>query len=113
MFFEFMELPSLLHPLEMIARTPHISTASSNNAVSFSGSFMTMLPNPIYTGCGPERRNASRSADGVYFGSSRKKNPQTSIRYVSMLKTEIKDVTYQYRTASQRVLVPEMVTNNM
>ena len=81
------EPPSLLHPREIIARTPIARTASSRIEVSRGGSSMTMLPKPIYTGGGPSRRNASSSEDGEYIGNSRKKKPQTS-RYLVGHNTE-------------------------
>ena len=71
--------PSLLHPLDTMARTRQALTAEMIKSVMFSGFSMTMLPKPMYMGLGPARRNASNSRSGVYGFSSRKKKPQTSM----------------------------------
>lgn len=87
------EPPSLLHPREIIARTPTARTASSRIEVSRGGSSMTMLPKPIYTGGGPSRRNASSSDEGVYIGNSRKKKPHTSRHLVGHNKEGLEEIT--------------------
>lgn len=72
-------------PLEMIARTPAVFTASIMVAVNSTWSSSTMLPNPIYIGGGPDERKAWRSNGGSNCGGSRKKKPQTSRDSVSYL----------------------------
>jgi hypothetical protein len=63
----------------MIARIPSDLTACRIIFVIAAGSSMTMLPNPMYTGGLPLRRNKSRSGGEVYSGRERKKKPQTSM----------------------------------
>lgn len=56
-FGSFRPQPSLLHPLEMMALTPHARTALSSMSVIFVASSITMLPKPMYTGVDPLSRN--------------------------------------------------------
>lgn len=57
--------PNLPQPRDTIARTPSLRTLAITIFVSLSGLSMTMLPKPMYTGHGPSRRKAARSASGV------------------------------------------------
>jgi hypothetical protein len=104
--------PSLLQPLEMIARVPDIRTASRINLVIAAGSSRTILPKPMYIGLVPFRRKSWISAGGRYCGGSRKKNPHTS-GLVSTFSCNVRrEISNLYGKANLQAWALELATNN-